>query len=92
MGQITVQLAAEKTVLLRNWQVAGQNQIKLTIEFVELKRTIEYTIDVGEVPGWLANNPGKTWKHWAKGWLLNLYDRYALAQQMKKTLDEEATT
>jgi hypothetical protein len=90
MASLTVTLASGKIVQLSNAMVSGQNQVAFTLKFVGLNIELPYTIDFGSFPDWKKDNPTGTWKEFAKAILLNIYDSYALAQQIKAAFDQEA--
>jgi len=89
--KITLTLASGKTVDLTSFQAVGPHQLRLSITFRELNSTIERTIDVGDLKTWLKANVGKTWRDWVIPILLNEYDSYAYAIQIRQQLENEAT-
>lgn len=87
---ITLELKPGKTACLSNFQLHGQNKLRLTLILRELGITLEHVVDMGDLKAFLQSNPSKTWRDWMKPYLLNIYDSYAWTKQVKEVLEGEA--
>ncbi len=88
--KITLQLEVGKTVELMGFNVSGSNTVCFTVNFVEFNQTIPYCFDFSGYPAWKTANPTLTWRDYVKRALLDLYDSFLLAKQVKNMLDSEA--
>ena len=88
--KIVLQLATGKTVELCGFNVSGSNTVCFTMRFVEFDLMVPYCFDFSGYPAWKAANPTLTWRDYVKQTLLELYDSFALAKQVKNMLDSEA--
>ena len=88
--KITLQLDAGKTVELMGFNVSGSNTVCFTVKFVEFDLMIQYYYDFSGYPAWKTANPTLTWRDYVKRALLDLYDSFLLAKQVKNMLDSEA--
>jgi hypothetical protein len=88
--KVTLQLDVGKTVVLMGFNVSGSNTVCFKVKFVEFEHTIPYCFDFSGYPAWKAANPTLTWRDYVKRVLLDLYDSFLLAKQLKDMLDSEA--
>lgn len=88
--KIVIQLDVGKTVELMGFNVSGSNTVCFTVKFVEFDLIVPYCFDFSGYPAWKTANPMLTWREYAKQALLDLYDSFLLAKQVKDILDSEA--
>ena len=88
--KITLQLDVGKTVELMGFNVSGSNTVCFMVRFVEFDFSVPYCFDFSDYPVWKTVNPTLTWRDYVKQTLLELYDSFALAKQVKNMLDSEA--
>ncbi len=88
--KITLQLDAGKTVELMGFNIGGSNTVCFAVKFVEFDFMVPYCFDFSGYPAWKATNPTLTWRDYVKQVLLELYDSFLLAKQVKNLLDSEA--
>ncbi len=88
--KITLQLDVGKTVELSGFNVSGSNAVCFTVNFIEFDQKVPYCFDFSGYPAWKAANPALTWRDYVRRVLLDLYDSFLLAKQVKDMLDSEA--
>jgi len=91
LKKIIINLDTNKNVELTGFNISGSNSVSMTIKFVELNIKVPYSFDFSNYPAWKEENPTLTWKDFMRSRLITLYDSYALSQEIKQLMDEEAT-
>jgi hypothetical protein len=91
MKKITLALEAGKTVELSQFYVSGCNTVSMAVRLVEVDVQFQYCFDFGGFSQWRKDNPGMGWRDYVKPTFLTIFDSYALAVQVQKQLNSEAT-